>query len=169
MKSSKPAAWAGVLGVFLSAAVISVSAAIQSQSEAISKTIRKQMDRQFAEWSVAAAPGCAGATNPAIADIDFDQSADVAMVVRTDTGASHVVIAMPRVVGGAIVHDLGPLSAVPGATHLVVLAQGRVVSAPGAMLVDYLSGPTFAAASCDGPLVAFVWTGYGFRRVTVLT
>lgn len=166
MKYSKLAAWAGALGVFVSAAV-GVSAVTQEQPEAISKAIRKQMDRQFAEWAVVGAPTCAGASNPTVADIDFDQSPDVAMVVRTDGGEPHVVIAMPRVLGGAIVHDLGPLSAIPGATHLVVLPQGRVVSEAGAMLVDYLSGPTFAAASCEGPLVAFVWTGYGFRRVTV--
>jgi len=167
MKYLKLAAWAGGLGVFVSAAVISVSAVTQVPPEVVTKAIRKQMDRQFpAGWAVAGVPGCAGASNPAVADIDFDQSPDVAMVVQTG-GESHVAIAMPRVLGGAIVFDLGPLSAIPGATHLVVLPQGRVVSAPDAMLVDYLSGPTFAAASCDGPLVAFVWTGYGFRRLTV--
>jgi len=166
MKYSQLAAWAGGLGVFFTAAVISVSAATQVEPEGVTKAIRKQMDRQFTGWAIAGVPGCVGASNPITADIDFDQSPDVAMVVQTG-GESHVVIAMPRVLGGAIVFDLGPLSAIPGATHLVVLPQGRVVSAPGAMLVDYLSGPTFAAASCDGPLVAFVWTGYGFRRVTV--
>ena len=167
MKYSRLAALAGGLGVFLCAAAISVSATPQGESEGISKAVRKQMDKQFDVWSVAGVTGCAGASNPTVADIDFDQSTDVAMVVQADGGEPHVVIAMPRVLGGAIVHDLGPLSAIPGATHLVVLPQGRVVSEPGAMLVDYLSGPTFAAASCEGPLVAFVWTGYGFRRVTV--
>jgi len=167
MKYLKLAAWAGGLGVFVSAAVISVPAATQAQPEVVTKAIRKQMDRQFAGWTMAGVPGCVGASNPAIADIDFDTSPDLAMVVQTSTGEPRFVIAMPRVLGGAIVHDLGPVSDVPGATHFVVLPQGRVVSAPDSMLKDYLSGPTFAAASCDGPLVAFAWTGYGFRRLAI--
>jgi hypothetical protein len=44
-----------------------------------------------------------------------------------------------------------------------VLPLGTPIRGPGDMFDNYLSGPTFVAASCDKPLIAFVWTGYGFR------
>lgn len=164
MKVLKPAAWAGVLCVFLGVTLNGATAPSQKSPEVLTKAIRKHLDKQFPAWTLAAAPACQGAVSPATADIDFDQETDAAFVVTTQGGEARVVIAMPRIIGGAIVHDLGPLSAVPGATHLVVLPVGTVVREPGAMFDNYLSGPTFAAASCDKVLVAYVWTGYGFRE-----
>lgn len=163
MNSLKPAAWAGVLCVFLGVTLNGAAAPLQDPPEVLTKAIRKQLDKQFPAWTVAAAPACQGAASTATADIDFDQEPDAGLVVTTQGGEARVVIAMPRVIGGAIVHDLGPLAAVPGATHLVVLPLGTVVREPGAMFDDYLSGPTFAAASCEKALVAYVWNGYGFR------
>jgi hypothetical protein len=167
MRFSKPAAWAGALCVFLSGLSSGLSAVMQDPPEVLTKVIRSQVDEQFPDWTLVASPACATPGGPAAADIDFDQSTDVALVATTPAGEPRVLIAMPRVIGGAIVHDLGPLSEIPGATHVVVLPQGRVVRAAGAMFDDYLSGPTFAAASCERPLMAFVWNGYGFRRVEV--
>ena len=163
MHSLKPAGWAGALCVFLGVTLHGAAAPMQDPPEVLTKEIRKQLDTQFPAWSAAPAPVCAGAASPATADIDFDREADVALVVTTQGGEPRVVIAMPRVIGGAILHDLGPLAAVPGATHLVVLPLGTPVREPGAMFDDYLSGPTFAAASCEKALVAYMWNGYGFR------
>jgi hypothetical protein len=163
MKWMKLAACTGVLGAMATGA----EALTQEPPAVLTKAIRKQLDAQLPGWTVAAAPACAAGANPVTSDIDFDRSIDVAMVVDTPGGEPHIVVAMPRVVDGARAFDLGPLSAIAGATHVVVLPQGRPVRWPGAMLDDYLSGPTFAAASCAGPVVAFVWTGYGFRTVPV--
>lgn len=167
MKRLKPAGWAGALCVFLMAASSWIPAIAQEPQAELAKAIRKQLDKQFDGWTVAPAPACPGASSHAAADIDFDRSGDVALIVNTPAGEPRVVIAMPRVIGGAIVHDMGPLAAIPGATHVVVLPQGRVVRAPGAMFDDHLSGPTFAVASCERPIVAFVWTGYSFRKIPV--
>lgn len=170
MTYSRPAAWAGSLCVLLCVWLVGVGAVAQDPTDSVSKTIRKKVDAQFPGWTLVPAPVCtAGVASAAVttADIDFDQSVDVAMVVQTPSGAPHVVVAMPRVIGGAIVHDLGPLASVPGATHITVLPQGYAVRARHDMFDNYLSGPTFAAASCEGPLVAFVWTGYSFRPVPV--
>jgi hypothetical protein len=164
MKELKPAVWAGVLGVFLGVSAFGVFAAPQDPPEVLTKAIRKTLDKQFPEWTAAPAPTCPSATPQATADIDFDQSADVALIVTVPGGAPQMVVALPRVIGGSIVHDLGPLSAVPGATHMVVLPLGTATRGAGDMFDNYLSGPTFAAASCEKPLIAFEWTGYGFRR-----
>jgi len=163
MNVLKPAGWAGVLYVFLGATLAGATAPAQDPPGALTKAIRKTLDKQFSGWTPAPAPSCPGATALATADIDFDQSIDVAMVVTVAGGAPQIVVAMPRVIGGAIVHNLGPLSAVPGATHLVVLPLGTAIRGPGDMFDNYLSGPTFAASSCEKPLIAFEWTGYGFR------
>jgi hypothetical protein len=163
MKVLKPAVLAGVLGVFFGVSSLGAVAPQQDPPEMLTKAIRKSLDKQFPGWTLAPAPACPTATMPATADIDFDQSIDVAMVVTVPGGEPHMVVALPRVIGGSIVHDLGPVSAFPGATHLVVLPLGTAVRGPGDMFDNYLSGPTFAAASCEKPLVAFVWTGYGFR------
>jgi hypothetical protein len=163
MNVLKPAAWAGVLGVFLGVSSVGAFVSPQEPPEVLTKAIRKMLDKQFPGWTLAPAPACPAATQLATADIDFDQSTDVAMVVTVPGGEPHMVVALPRVIGGSIVHDLGPLSGVPGATHLVVLPLGTPIRGPGDMFDNYLSGPTFVAASCDKPLVAFVWTGYGFR------
>lgn len=161
MKVMNPAGWAGVLCVSLGVA-LGASAPVQDPPEVLTKSIRKKLDKQFPAWTLPAAPACPGA-QPATADIDFDQQTDAGLVVATQGGEARAVIVLPRVIGDAVVHDLGPLSAVPGATHLVVLPLGTVVREAGAMFDDYLSGPTFAAASCDKALVAYVWNGYGFR------
>lgn len=163
MNVLKPAVWAGVLCVFFGVTLNGATAPFQDPPEVLTKAIRKHLDRQFPEWTLAAAPACQGAVSPATADIDFDTETDAALVVTTQGGEARVVIAMPRVIDGAIVHDLGPLAAVPGATHMVVLPLGTAIREAGAMFDDYLSGPTFAAASCEKALVAYVWTGYGFR------
>lgn len=163
MNLLKPAAWAGVLCVFLGVTLNGAAAPSQAPPEVLTKAIRKHLDKQFPAWTLASAPACQGAVSPATADIDFDQETDAAFVVTTQGGEARVVIAMPRLIGGAIVHDLGPLAAVPGATHMVVLPLGTVVREAGAMFDDYLSGPTFAVASCEKALVAYMWTGYGFR------
>ncbi len=163
MKVLKPVALAGVLGVFCGVSSVGAFAPPQDSPEVLTKAIRKSLDKQFPGWTLAQAPACPVATAPATADIDFDLSTDIAMVVTVPSGEPHMVAALPRVIGGSIVHDLGPLSSVPGATHLVVLPLGTAVRGPGDMFDNYLSGPTFAAASCEKPLVAFVWTGYGFR------
>ena len=164
MNVFKPAAWAGVLGVFLGVSSLGAVAPQQDPPEVVTKTIRKSLDKQFPDWTLVQAPACPAAVNaPATADIDFHQSTDLAIIVTVPGGEPHMVVALPRVIGGSIVHDLGPLSAVPGATHIVVLPLGTAVRGPGDMFDNYLSGPTFAAASCEKPLVAFVWTGYGFR------
>lgn len=164
MNVLKPVGWAGVLCACLGVTLNGAIALAQDPPEVLTKAIRKNLDKQFPEWTLAAAPICPGAVSPATADIDFDQEPDAAFVLTTQGGEARVVIALPRVIGGSVVHDLGPLSAVPGATHLVVLPLGTVVREPGAMFDDYLSGPTFAAASCEKALVAYVWTGYGFRE-----
>jgi hypothetical protein len=166
MKVMNPAGWAGVLCVSLGVA-LGASAPMQDPPEVLTKSIRKKLDKQFSAWSLAAAPACPGAASSATADIDFDQNLDTGLVVTTHGGEARVVIVLPRVIGDAVVHDLGPLSAVPGATHLVVLPLGTVVREAGAMFDDYLSGPTFAAASCEKALVAYSWTGYGFRARTL--
>ncbi|MBK9241508.1 MAG: hypothetical protein IPL75_14885 [Acidobacteria bacterium] len=36
--------------------------------------------------------------------------------MNTPGGEARIVVVLPRVVGGAVVHDLGPLAAVSGAT-----------------------------------------------------
>lgn len=166
MNVLKPAGWAGALCVFLGVTV-GATVPVQDPPEVLTKAIRKHLDKQFPAWTLAPAPACPGAVSPATADIDFDQETDAAFVVTTQGGEARMLVAMPRVIGGAIVHDLGPLSDVPGATHLVVVPLGTVVREPGAMFDDYLSGPTFAAASCEKPLVAYKWTGYGFRPRTL--
>ena len=163
MNVLKPAGWAGVLCVFLGVTLTGAMAPSQDPPEVLTKAIRKHLDKQFPAWTLAPVPACQGAVSPATADIDFDQETDAAFVVTTQGGEARVVIAMPRIVGGAIVHDLGPLAAVPGATHMVVLPLGTAVREAGAMFDDYLSGPTFAAASCEKALVAYMWNGYGFR------
>ena len=162
MKVMNPAGWAGVLCVSLGVA-LGASAPMQDPPEVLTKSIRKKLEKQFPAWTLAAAPACPGASSPATADIDFDQQTDAAFVVATQGAEAHVVIVLPRVIDDAVIHDLGPLSAVPGATHLVVLPLGTKVRDAGAMFDDYLSGPTFAAASCEKALVAYSWTGYGFR------
>lgn len=86
------------------------------------------------------------------------------MVVNTPGGEPRIVVVLPRVIGGAVVHDMGPLAAVAGATHEVVVPLGTAVRDAGAMFDDYLSGPTFAAASCDKAIAAFVWSGNRFRQ-----
>ncbi|MCC7186831.1 MAG: hypothetical protein IT185_11345 [Acidobacteria bacterium] len=165
MNVLKPAGWAGVLCVFFGVAFVGATPALQDPPEVVTKAMRKALDQQFPEWATAPAAACPTAVDtPATADVDFDMETDVAMIVAVPGGEPHMVVAMPRVIAGSIVHDLGPLSAIPGATHLVVLPLGTAVRGPGDMFNDYLSGPTFAAASCDKPLVAFVWTGYGFRK-----
>ena len=164
MKILKPAAWAGVLGVFFGMSAVGAVTLQPPAPDVLTKTIRKTMDKQFPGWTMAPAATCPAASAPATADIDFDQSADVALIVTVPGGEPQMVVVMPRVIGGAVVHNLGPLSAVPKATHLVVLPLGTSIRGPGDMFDDYLSGPTFAAASCEGPLVAFVWSGYGFRQ-----
>lgn len=162
MKTVNPAAWAGVLCVSLGVA-LGATAPVQEPPEVLTKTVRKHLDKQFPAWTLAAPPACPAAVAPATADIDFDKEMDAALVLSTQGGEARAVVVMPRVVGGAVVHDLGPLSAVPGATHLVVVPLGTVVRDAGSMFDDYLSGPTFAAGSCEKPLVAYAWTGYGFR------
>ncbi len=166
MKVMNPAGWAGVLCVSLGVA-LGASAPVQDPPEVLTKSIRKKLDKQFPAWTLTAAPACPGAPSPATADIDFDQQPDAGVAVTTQGGEARVVIVLPRVIGDAVVHDLGPLSAVPGATHMVVLPLGTVVRDAGAMFDDYLSGPTFAAASCEKALVAYSWTGYGFRARTL--
>ena len=162
MKVMNPAVWAGVLCVSLGM-TLGATAPLQDPPEVLTKSIRKKLDKQFPAWTLTAAPACQGAASPATADIDFDLETDAAFIATTEGGEARVVITLPRVIGDAVIHDLGPLSAVPGATHMVVLPLGTVVREPGAMFDDYLSGPTFAAASCDKALVAYVWTGHGFR------
>lgn len=163
MNVRKPAVLAGVLGVFFSVTGAAETRVPQGSQDAIPKAIQKKLDKEREGWAVAAAPACQGAATVATADIDFDQATDAAMVLASGGAEPRIVIALPRVIGDAAVHDLGPLSAVPGATHLVVMPLGTAVREPGAMFDDYLSGPTFAAASCEKALVAYVWNGYGFR------
>ncbi|HQX81253.1 MAG TPA: hypothetical protein PKW63_05810 [Vicinamibacterales bacterium] len=163
MKMMKPAGWAGVLGVFLG---VTVHGGVQDRSDVpdvMTKTITEQLDDEIPGWTMVSAPAC-GPAGPASADIDSDKSLDVAMVVNTPGGEARIVVVLPRVVGGAVVHDLGPLAAVSGATHVVVVPLGTAVRDPGAMFDDYLSGPTFAAASCEKALTAFPWAGTGFRQ-----
>ncbi len=167
MRYFRPARWAGSLCVFLSVVMSGASAAGQEPTVTVSKDLQKKLTKQFPGWTLAAAPACAASAGMVSADIDFDQQADTALLVQMPSGATHVVVALPRVVNVAVLHDLGPLSAVAGATHLSVLPLGHAVRRPGAMFDDYLSGPTFAVSSCDAPLVAYVWTGYSFRPVPV--
>jgi hypothetical protein len=165
MNVLKPAAWAGVLCVSLGMSTLGAFAPQPDSPDVLTKALRKSIDKQFPDWTLAPAPACAAAVeSTASADIDFDQSTDVAMVVTVPGGEPQMMVALPRVVGDSVVHKLGPLSAVPGATHLVVLPLGTAIRGPYDMFDDYVSGPTFAAASCEKPLIAFVWSGNGFRE-----
>lgn len=163
MDVPKSAGLAGPLCVLLLVLILIAPAAAQGRPEALTKPIQGQLDKKWPDWTLAEAPSCA--ETPVAVDINFDGADDLGLLIVPVDGAARLVVAMPQVIGGATLHDLGPLSDVPGATHFTVLPQGRPFRAPGAMLVDYLSGPTFAAASCGEPLVAFVWTGRGFRPV----
>lgn len=171
MMYSRPARWAGSLCVFLCVGMSGATALAQEPATSpiatVSKDVRKKLDDTFPGWTLAAAPACAASAAIVSADIDFDQFADTALLVQMPSGATHIVVALPRVINAAVVHDLGPVTAIPGATHLSVLPLGRAVRRPGTMFDDYLSGPTFAVASCERPLVAFTWSGYGFRSVPV--
>lgn len=167
MMYSTPARWAGSLCVFLCVVMSGSGAIAQEPAADLSKDLRKKLAEQFPGWTLAAAPACAASANVVTADIDFDQHADTALLVQMPSGATHVVVVLPRVIDNAVLHDLGPVSAIAGATHLSVLPLGHPVRRPGAMFDDYLSGPTFAVSSCEGPLVAFAWTGYSFRPVPV--
>lgn len=169
MMYSTPARWVGSLCVFLCVVMCGSTATAQEPAVDLSKELRKKLAAQFPGWTPAPAPACAASANVVQADIDFDQQDDTALLVQLPSGATHVVVALPRVINDAVLHDLGPVSAFAGATHLAVLPTGHPVRGPGAMFDDYLSGPTFAVASCDAPLVALVWTGYGFRPVPVTT
>lgn len=171
MMNSRPAWWAGSLCVFLGI-VISGAVAIGQEpaaalSATVSKDLRKKLDDAFPGWTMAAAPACAPNAAIVSADIDFDQQADTAFLVQMPSGVIHVMVSLPRVVDKLVLHDLGPLNAVAGGTHLSVQPLGRAVRRPGTMFDDYLSGPTFAVSSCERPLVAFAWSGYGFRSVPV--
>lgn len=169
MMYSRPARWAGSLCVFLCVVMSGSTTTAQEPAVDLSKDVRKKLTAQFPGWTLAAAPACAASANVVKADIDSDQQGDTALLVQLPSGATHVVVALPRVINDAVVYDLGPVSTFAGATHLVVLPTGHPVRGPGAMFDDYLSGPTFAVSSCGAPVVAFVWTGYGFRPVPVTT
>lgn len=161
----RPAAWAGVLCVSLSVAPIGARVMVQDPPVELTKAVRKALDTTFPGWALVPPPACVSASTPASADINFDLLPDLGLVITTASGETRLVVVMPRSVGRPVVHDLGLASSTAGATHVTVLPTGRPFRRPAAMFDDYLSGPTFAAASCSRPLAAFLWTGYGFRAV----
>jgi hypothetical protein len=134
---------------------------------------RDALEDKWRDWAPATLPGdpaCLkdGATPVSLvrADLDSDGHADFALAVQTG-GAVRLAAVLYRV-PEYVVFDLDELGGTPAAATLAVAPRASMFTPAGA-LPDFFPADTILVRRCGQPDVAYLWTGFSFRKTPMAT
>jgi hypothetical protein len=132
---------------------------------------RDALGEKWRDWARAELPSAAaclkdGAAAPAgalRADLDSDGHPDFILAVRTG-GLVRLAAVLQRI-PKYVVFDLDEL---PGdAPAAVTLASRGARFTPAGGIDDFYPAETVVVRGCDGSEIAYVWTGFSFRKTPV--
>jgi hypothetical protein len=134
---------------------------------------RDSLNDKWRDWAPVELPsaasclkdGGAAAAGMLRADLDSDGHADYVLAVRTG-GAVRLAAVLHRI-PEYVVFDIDALAADAPAA-LTVAARGSRFTPDGG-IADYYPAETLVVRRCDGPAVAYIWTGFSFRKTPVTT
>jgi hypothetical protein len=155
------------------ASLLSTSAAVQDVPAPVElpDDARDSLQEKWRDWAPAELPsaaaclkdGGAPASRVVRADLDGDGHPDYVLAVRTG-GLVRLAVVLQRI-PKPVVFDLDELPAeVPGA---LTLAPRGSRFTPAGGIVDFYPAETVVVRRCDGSEVAYVWTGFSFRKTPV--
>jgi hypothetical protein len=155
-------------------AVVLAGAAVQERTGPVELPgkARDALSDKWKTWVPAEldpqAAGCLQNSSPPAmmlsADLDGDGQTDYATIVHTADGVR--LVALVHRLWGYVVHDLDELGAAQASGALALEPRGgRFTTAGG--LDDYYPAPTIVARRCGQPEVAYLWTGFSFRRTPI--
>jgi hypothetical protein len=132
---------------------------------------RDALEEKWRDWAPAELPsaaaclkdGAAPASGVVRADFDSDGHPDYVLAVRTG-GLVRLAVVLQRI-PKSVVFDLDELAAdVPAA---LTLAPRGSRFTPAGGIDDYYPAETIVVRRCDGSEVAYVWTGFSFRKTPI--
>ena len=109
----------------------------------------------------------AGGTAPlaVIADLDSDTKADLALQIKTAEGIK--LVALMRRGEEYAVFELDKLGDGQSPTYLGLEKRGTRFPSPLTSTDDFYAADTLATYKCGKPIVHYIWTGLGFKRVEI--
>lgn len=137
--------------------------------EAARETLEKKWKKTWTLAQVdppATACQTAAAAPIVTADFDGDTLADYALAVQTPDGVKLMALLLRG--DQYLLFEVDGLGQAQASAFLGVEKRGTKFVNAASSAEDYFSTETLAAHRCGAPSVVYLWTGSGFRRVTIV-